>query len=115
MVIDVGNPTGLTQAVKILTDIEKVHSAIICPITATLTPSKAFIQLSSNYDLISILSTQIISPSDYGSYDLTLTVNSPDFSGSVTQKTYSFSVLIKCTITDFQMSNPVTDTTYVIT
>jgi hypothetical protein len=62
MVIDVGYPTGLTQTVKILTDIEKAHSAIICPITATLTPSKNFIELASDFDLISILTPQIITP-----------------------------------------------------
>jgi hypothetical protein len=48
--------------VKILTDIEKAHSAIICPITATLTPSKNFIELASDFDLISIRTARIIMP-----------------------------------------------------
>jgi hypothetical protein len=62
MVIDVSNPTDITQAVKIFTNIERDHSAIICPITATLTPSKNFIELSSDFDLISIRTARIIMP-----------------------------------------------------
>ncbi len=62
MVFEIGNPTQFNQTVKIYTDIERAHSAIICPITATLSPSKVFISLSTNYDQISILEAQITKP-----------------------------------------------------
>ena len=41
-------------------------------------------------------------------------VNSPNFSASVAQKTYNFSVTLECTITDLQISNPVSNQTYAI-
>jgi len=62
MTIDGDDPTGLTQAVKIYTDLERSYPSIICPITATLSPNKAFITLSTNYDLITILHAQITKP-----------------------------------------------------
>jgi hypothetical protein len=114
MVFEITNPTQSEQAVKIYTDIEKEHSSIVCPITATLSPSKVFISFSTNYDKISILEAQITKPEDIGVHEFTLTVNSPNFSASVAQKTYNFSVTLKCTITDLQISNPVSNQTYVI-
>jgi hypothetical protein len=114
MVFEIGNPTQFDQAVKIYTDIERTHSAIVCPITATLSPSKAFISLSTNYDLISILEAKITKPLHIGVHDFTLTVKSPNFSASGTEKTYNFSVTLQCTITDLQISNPVSNQTYVI-
>jgi hypothetical protein len=91
-------PTELTQPVKIYTDVERAHPAIICPIVATLLPSKLFIILSTNYDLISVIESQITIPSDYGSHSFSLTVDSLDFADIVVQQIYSFSVTIKCEI-----------------
>ena len=62
MVFEIVNPTQFDQAVKIYTDIERTPFAIVCPITATLSPSKVFISLSTNYDQISILEAQITKP-----------------------------------------------------
>lgn len=62
MTVDIFNPTGLNQAVTIYTDVQRSHSSIVCPITATLAPNKNFIQLSANYGQISILTAQIVSP-----------------------------------------------------
>lgn len=62
MTVDIFNPTGLNQAVNIYTDVQRSHSSIVCPITATLAPNKNFIQLSANSDQISILTAQIVSP-----------------------------------------------------
>lgn len=43
-----------TQTVTVKTDIENLYSAIVCPITATLTPASSYISLSGDYTTISV-------------------------------------------------------------
>ena len=43
-----------TQTVTVKTDIENLYSAIVCPITATLTPAPLYISLSGDYTTISV-------------------------------------------------------------
>ena len=74
MLVDMPSPTQLTQTVAILTDVQVAHPAIVCPITATLTPSANYISLSANADLITITAAQIATPTDYGNHTFTLTV-----------------------------------------
>ena len=83
--ISVTLPSSATtnQSVVILTDVQVAHSSIVCPITATLSPSASYISLSANYDTISVNAALMVSPTDNGTHLFTLTVNSSNFSGSV--------------------------------
>ena len=73
-----------TQTVKIYTDVERATPTVICPITATLTPSAAYISLSANFATISVNKSLIVLPTNIGTFTYTLTVNSLNWSGSVT-------------------------------
>ena len=72
-----------TQTFVIKTDVEVANSTIVCPITATLTPTAAYISLSGN--TISVNAGSIVKPTDYGTYTFTVTVVSSNFPGSVAQ------------------------------
>ena len=72
-----------TQIVVILTDVQIAHPAIVCPITATLSPSAAYISLSADFTTITVNPALLVMPTDSGSHIFTLTVNSRNFSGSV--------------------------------
>jgi hypothetical protein len=101
MVIDMTNPTQLTQSVTIFTDRQRADSSIVCPITANLAPadtSNTFASLSSNFDLITVSTEHITTPLHYGSHSFTLTVNSLDYSSDVAPQTYTFNVIIKCSV-----------------
>jgi hypothetical protein len=69
------------------------NPTIVCAITATLSPAKAYIALSGNFAAISV-NAALISGSDRGTNTFTLTVNSANFSATVAQKTYNFDVII---------------------
>jgi len=116
MTVDMANPpTELNQAVIIYTDIQRAYAAIVCPITATLAPNtSSFVSLSTNQDQIKILTSQITKPTDYGNHNFTLTVNSLDFSGPVAQKIYSFTAIIKCTVTALEITDAIQNHTYII-
>jgi hypothetical protein len=77
------------RTVKILTNVETSYPSIVCPITAVLTPTLSYIKISADYALISFngaLTTQ----TDVGSHEMTLTVNSANFPGSVPEVAYKF-------------------------
>ena len=74
-----------TQIVVILTDVQIAHPAIVCPITANLSPSAAYISLSTDFTTITVNPALLVMPTDSGSHIFTLTVNSKNFSGSVPQ------------------------------
>ena len=74
-----------TQIVVILTDVQIAHPAIVCPITANLSPSAAYISLSTDFTTITVNPALLVMPTDSGSHIFTLTVNSRNFSGSVPQ------------------------------
>ena len=74
-----------TQTVTILTDVQNLHPTIVCPITAILTPSAAFISLSGDYKTISVIAGSIVLPTDIGTNQFVLTVNSLNYLGSVSQ------------------------------
>ena len=95
----------VTQTVKIYTDVERAHTSIICPITATLSPSAAYIILSADYTTITITKSLIVLPSEIGTNVFTLTVNSLNFAANVTQKTYTFNVIITCTVSSLAITS----------
>ena len=99
MIVTMPSSATSTQTVAIKTDVQIAHSAIVCPITATLTPSAAYISLSADYTTISVVASLIVKPTDYGTHTFTLTVNSSNFSGTVAQKTYNFNVIVSCAVT----------------
>ena len=86
----------------------------MCLITAALTPTAAYISLSADYTNIAVDATQIAKPADYGTHTFTLTVNSLNFSGTVTQKTYNFNVIVSCAVTGLSITSQVSDTTYTL-
>jgi hypothetical protein len=45
---------SVLQNFRIYTDIEKLYSSIICPITAQVLPSKPFVLMASDYKSITI-------------------------------------------------------------
>ena len=83
MTINVPSSATSTQTVVIKTDVEFAHSAIVCPFTVTtLTPSAAYMSLSAN--TISVNAALISLPGDFGIHSFSVTVNSSNFSGTVT-------------------------------
>jgi hypothetical protein len=86
----------------------------VCPITATLTPTAAYISLSADYSSISIDASKIQTPTDYGTHSMSLTVNSKNFSGYVTQQAFNFNVIITCAVTSLTITSQVPNTTYTL-
>jgi len=72
--------------VKIWTVLERSYASLICPITATLTPSDLSITLSGDFTAIRVSGPVLAAaaPTSVKTYAMTLTVNSRDFSASVT-------------------------------
>jgi hypothetical protein len=58
-----------------------------------LTPVATYISLSADFKTISVNEALAITPTDLGTKAFTLTVNSANFSGTVSQQTYSFNVI----------------------
>ena len=83
MTVTMPSSATSTQNFVIKTDVEVANSTIVCPITATLTPTAAYISLSGN--TISVNAGSIVKPTDYGTYTFTVTVVSSNFPGSVAQ------------------------------
>ena len=68
----------------ILTNVQLSYPSIVCPITATLIPTKAYITLSGDFTTISVNASQIV-VSDFGANTFTLTVDSANFAANVPQ------------------------------
>ena len=111
--MNVGLPSTATstQAVAILTDVQVATPAIVCPITATLTPSAAYISLSGDFTTISVDESLLYSPTDLGTHPFVLTVDSLNYSGTVTTQTYNFNLIVSCVVTTLAFStSPPTST-----
>lgn len=54
--------------------------------------------LASDFTKVSVDANQIVLPTDVGTHTFILTVNELNWSASVTQKTYTFDVLIECNV-----------------
>ena len=79
--------TTSTQSVQVLNDVTTAHPTFVCAWTATLTPAKAWISLSSDLLTITVEPTSMVVPTDYGTWPFVLTVNSLLYSTTVTQIT----------------------------
>jgi hypothetical protein len=101
-----------TQNFTIKTDVQVTYPTIVCPIIATLTPSAAYISLSSN--IISIDAALIQIPTDYGANPFTITVASSNFPGTLLSETYSFNVIITCAVSSLTITSQALDTTYTL-
>ncbi len=86
----------------------------MCPIIATLTPLVAYISLSADYSTISVDTSVVMQPTDYGTHLFTLTVNSANFSSSVLQQNYNFNVIIACIVTSLAVTSQASDTIYTL-
>ena len=80
-------------------NVTSTHPTILCPITATLTPSAFYIILSADFTTISLDAVNLVAPTDVGSHTFTLTVNSANYAASVAQVTFNFNVVVTCTVT----------------
>jgi hypothetical protein len=101
-----------TQNFTIKTDVQVTYPTIVCPIIATLTPSAAYISLSSN--IISIDAALIQIPTDYGANPFTITVASSNFPGTLLSETYSFNVIITCAVSSLTITSQALDTPYTL-
>jgi hypothetical protein len=114
MKISIPSDEIATQNIKILTDVQIASTTIICPITATLTPSKAYISLSADFKTLSVQASYILKPTDYGTQSFTLNVNSANYPSILIQKTYKFNVIISCSVTRLTIDSKVPNTIYLI-
>ena len=87
-----------TQTVAILTDVQVAHPAIKCPFSATLTPSSNYLSFISDTKTLNAQSSGISLPSDIGTNSFTLNVISANYPASVLAQTYTFNVIILCTV-----------------
>ena len=89
---------------------EVAHSTIVCPITASLDTYPIFITIGASSSSINVNRTFLASPNDLGPHDFILTVKSSNFLATVTQKTYSFKVIVSCNVTSLTFSTSVPST-----
>lgn len=87
----------------ILSTSNSPSATIVCPIHATLTPSKAYISLSADFKTVSVDPALISKPSEIVKQTFTLTVTSPFYS-NVREAKYSFDVFITCSVTSLTES-----------
>ena len=92
------------QIIKIWTDVERLSAVSICPITATLTPSFAWMSLAGDFSKVTVNANNIVLPTHVGTHSFTLTVNELNWSANVAQKTYTFNVLIECNATSLTVN-----------
>ena len=113
MIINASNVMTSTQTVVIKTDVELANSAIVCPFTVTpMTPSAAYISLSAN--TISVNAASISLPGDFGTHTFTITVVSANFPVTVSQKTYTFNVVVTCAVTSLAITSQASNATYTL-
>ena len=89
---------------------EVAHPSIVCPITASLSTSPAYITIGGSNATIDVNRSLLISPTDLGPHSFVLTVNSLNFSADVAQITYSFDVIVTCVVTSLTFSTSVPST-----
>jgi len=102
-------------AVKVYTIAEQTTSTVICPITATLSPSQDFIVLAADFASITIdeaLLTSLI-PDSVQNYPFTLKVNSLNHA-QVPQISFDFTIEVTCLITAISFDSPETTTTMTV-
>jgi hypothetical protein len=88
MVLSYNTLEVITQAVKILTDVEVTHPSIVCPITAVIAPTKPFLTLNTDFTLLTVSGSNT-TELDSRIYSCTLIVTSPNFP-SVNAAVYNF-------------------------
>jgi hypothetical protein len=69
-----------------------------------------FITIGASSSSINVNRTFLASPNDLGPHDFILTVKSSNFLATVTQKTYSFKVIVSCNVTSLTFSTSVPST-----
>lgn len=99
---------------KIYTDVEVAYAAIVCPITASLTGGSIYVNLSGDYAVITVDKSKIVLPTDLGVHPYTLIVNERDWSSTVNQQTYSFNVIIVCTVSSLTITSKAADEYYIL-
>jgi hypothetical protein len=100
--------------VTIKTDVQNSYPAIVCGIQGTLTPSSTFVSLSGDSGTISVNAANISLPGDIGTKTFTLSVDSLLYGSSVTDQTYTFDVIVECTVSSLTISTKPADTNYIL-
>jgi hypothetical protein len=94
--------------------VEVTYPTIVCPIAASLTPAVAYISLSADYKTILVNKALLTIQTDLGTKVFTLTVNSANFSGNVSEQTFNFNVIIFCQVSSLTIISQASDTTFTI-
>jgi hypothetical protein len=92
MTITMPSAGPTNQLVTILTDIQNSYPSIVCPISGTLSPSKAWISFTNPN--LEVTHSSITLPADLGTYTFTLNVDSSTWPALVTNQDYTFTVII---------------------
>jgi hypothetical protein len=79
-----------------------------------LTPTAAYISLSGDSSTISVNAANISLPTDIGTHTFTLKVNSLLYSSTVAQQTYTFNVIIVCTVSSLTINTQPANTNYIL-
>ena len=98
----------------IKTDVQNSYPAIVCGINGALTPATAYASISADSSTISVNAASITLPTDIGSHAFTLTVTSKLYPGSVTQQTYTFNVIVVCTVSSLTITTQAANTNYIL-
>ena len=89
-------PTTSSPAVK--TDLSVPYS-ITCDWTGSISPALSWIAYNSSTHVITITHSSITLPTDLGTHSFSITVDSTLWPSFVTDKVYTFDVLITCVVT----------------
>ena len=71
--------------------------------------------MSGDFATITVDESIFVAPGDYGTHPFVLTVDSLTFSGTVTQQTFNFNVIVDCIVTTLTFtSTPPASTTVIV-
>ena len=105
----------ITQSFVVQTDIEKVYGPV-CNYVATLTPTWNYVSISGSTASYTItVDENLTVGTDVGIHSIAITVNSLEYSSTVTPKTYTFNLDIQHCVVNmmgFPLQNP--DVSYMI-
>ena len=79
-----------------------------------MTPSSAFVSLSADSGTISVNAGSISLPGDIGTHAFTLTVDSLNYAALVTDKAYTFNVIVVCTVSSLTINTKADNTNYIL-
>jgi hypothetical protein len=100
---------------KVYTDVEETYPSIVCPISAIIT-GVGYVPVSINgaFTAITLDGNLVCLPGDIGNHPITVEISSRDYT-SVSFVTFTFDVVISCTVSTFTISaTNATDSIYTL-